>query len=38
MRAWNPSHIKEFDKEIAEVEQRLIEAIADYQKQDCQKS
>ena len=34
-RAWNPSHIKEMDEEVAQTEQKLIDAITNYQKQDC---
>jgi hypothetical protein len=33
-RAWNPSHIKEYDEKAAQTEKRLIDAIANYQKQD----
>jgi hypothetical protein len=35
-RAWNPSHnIKEMDEEVAQTEQKLIDDITNYQKQDC---
>ncbi len=34
-RAWNPRNIKEMYEEVAQTEQKLIDAITNDQKQDC---
>jgi hypothetical protein len=34
-KARNLSHTKEMDEEVAQTEQKLIDAITNYQKQDC---